>query len=158
MGKKRNVISKILSIIGGLTVLYLIVVLFAFLIDYFVFANIMVFKEASRITSPDGKVDAVDMHSHAGAATRYKEMVYVVPAGQVISKTDFRRNKRIPVFKSYYSEGKKIHWVRDKRLEIQYETAEVLAFRNSVSPFSQDVNYEVEIRQTPLRESSLPSY
>lgn len=153
MGKKVDAIFKV---IGALTVLVVFVVLAFLLIDLLVIQKGILFEEAYRITSPDGKVDVVGMHFDAGATTGRIEMVYIVPANHVLSKIDVKLDRCVPVFMAEHIEGKNIHWLRDNLLEIQYETAQILNFRNSIRPLPEDANYVVRIRETPLKETSLP--
>jgi hypothetical protein len=153
----KKLIPKILSIIGGLTVLCVLLVLICFLIDIFIIQKGIMFEEAYRITSPDGKVDVVGMYYDAGATKSRIEMVYIVPAGNAITKTDRKLQRCVPVFTAEHIEGKSIRWLRDKLLEIRYETARITHFRNSIRPIvEEDVNYVVEIRQVPLKQTSLP--
>ncbi|MDH4240569.1 MAG: hypothetical protein OEW48_13495 [Phycisphaerae bacterium] len=156
MEKKKKVISKILSIIGGLTVLGVLAVLIFFLIDFFIIQKGIMFQEAYRITSPDGKVDVVGMYYDAGATTSRIEMVYIVPTDHAMTKTDLKLRRCVPVFVAEHIKGKNVCWLRDKLLEIKYETARIKRFRNSIRPLPEDVNYVVEIRQIPLKDTSLP--
>ena len=131
----KKLISKILSIIGGLTVLCVLVVLICFLIDIFIIQKGIMFEEAYRITSPDGKVDAVGMYYDAGATTSRIEMVYIVPAGNAITKMDMKLQRCVPVFTADHIEGKNISWLRDKLLEIKYETARITYFNPCIHMF-----------------------
>lgn len=154
----KKVIPKILCIIGGLTVLCVLVVLICFLIDIFIIQKGIMFEEAYRITSPDGKVDVVGMHYDAGATTSRIEMVYLVPVENAITKTDMKLQRGVPVFTAEHIEGKNVRWLRDKLLEIKYETARITSFRNSIRPLVEDTTYIVEIREIPLKETSLPPW
>jgi hypothetical protein len=155
----KKLIPKILCIIGGLTVLGVLASLICFIIDFPIIHIGILFEEAYQITSPDGKVDVVGMHYDAGATTSRIEMVYIVPAGNAITKTDMMRQRYVTVFTAEHIEGKNVRWLRDKLLEIKYETARITHFRNSVRPIvEEDVNYVVEIRQVPLKDKSLPPW
>ena len=151
--------KKTLSIIGGLTVLCVLVLLICFLIDIFILQKGIMFQEAYRITSPDGKVDVVGMYYDAGATTSRIEMVYIVPADNAITKTDMKLQRCVPVFTAVHIKGKEIRWLRYKLLEIKYETARITSFRNSIRPLlAEDATYIVEIREIPLKETSLPPW
>ena len=149
MSNIRKCISKFFGVIGFITFLLLILAGAMFLLEAII-GSMGRFEESRRWTSPDGKVDAVLMHYDAGATTSLFESVYIVPIGKKVTKFDKNWRKCAPVFMADYMKDRKIYWLRDKVLEIQYEKARIHSFKNFTMPLREDYNYVVEIRETPL--------
>jgi hypothetical protein len=117
---------------------------------YCLFDRICIWEEISRHQSPDGKVDAVFTRSYCGPPGSSFWRIYVVPAGTKITKIDERKERYPVAFGGWHIKGVEISWVRSGILEIRYKEGEVVSFCNSISPFGRRVEYDVEIRETPL--------
>jgi hypothetical protein len=127
-----------------------VVVGLAYLLEYSLGLGGM-FEEVWRSSSPDGKVDAVLMNYDAGATTSLIEMLYLVPAGQKITRWDMKLQNYTPVFRADHTQGRTITWSGKQLLEIKYEKARINHFRNHAYPLAREGSYDVvEIRETPL--------
>jgi len=148
MSKTRKWINRLFCVTGFITILLLVIT------GLYIFINplgfLVRFVEAERYTSPDGKVDAVLMHYDAGATTSLMESIYIVPKGKKITKRNERWQNYSLVFMADHIKAKKIHWLRNKVLEIQYEEADIHSFKNIIWPLTGNYKYVVEIRETPL--------
>ena len=136
----------ILSLLLGIMIIFL---LFYLLGLYFLPIFERVYTEIERFPSPDKKVEAVLVHSDAGATTALATHIYVVPAGHQIDYEE-----EICVFDAEHVEGLNVQWQENTFLVIQYGKAEIYGFRNRGYPFSEDYKYYVEIREVPLREKT----
>lgn len=112
------------------------------------------YKEISRFTSPDSKVDAVLVEGGGGATTSQLFMVYLVPAGTK-PKLDTRTDS---VFAADHIRGLKIYWKQPKLLRIQYDEARILQFINVwYTAEVEKFRYVVEVRLDPTAtDFSLP--
>ncbi len=70
-------------------------------------------KELLRITSPDGKVDAVLVKGDCGATTSYSYDIFIVPRGESTKKTK-------AVFKADHVKNESLQWLAPKILEVKY--------------------------------------
>jgi hypothetical protein len=112
------------------------------------------YKETNRITSPDTQVDAVLVEGDAGATTSEVSKVYLLPKG-----TKLELDKRSDaVFAADHVKALRITWKQSKLLQIQYEEARILQFKNFWRRAElQDFRYVVEIRLEPTASDfSLP--
>jgi hypothetical protein len=96
--------------------------------------------EVSRVTSPDGKLDAVYVQSNAGAMASADLLVYIVPKGHETPK-----EKDQAVFHGKHTYDLEISWKADQELLIQYNKSDIRHFQSYFYPFS-DSRYKVEIR------------
>ena len=146
-----KIISRILTVIGALTVLLLIVILCAFIFGYLMIDRDIIFEENKRFPSPDGRVDAVLMGYNAGATTSYSNSLYLVPSGVKITKWDIKiKQKYVPVFVADHIEGLEIRWSKPMPLEIRYNKARINKFSNQYMPLPNEYNYIVDIREILL--------
>jgi hypothetical protein len=112
--------------------------------------------EISRVTSPDGVVDAVMIEKNCGAPCSIDHAVFVVPKGQKVPQDSDQA-----VFSADDISSDKLVWKQSHLLEVSYGRAFVLNFRNVAYPFYPTKNdhapaYRVEIRLAPT--SSAFSY
>ena len=113
--------------------------------------------EVERVTSPDGTLDAVlTSRGGFGPTVGSSLHLYVVPvgtgAGDIPSRTS-----RLEVQDAY--QGLDLRWRDDRFLEVRYEHARVLGYKNFDYVFDgqRDERYEVEIRLVPLTSESFLS-
>ncbi len=106
-------------------------------------------RDTSRVSSPDGRVDAVLVCYGNGDTTAESARVFVVPAhGRTDSASTLLCDKY---------EGSKLSWSAPRRLVFSYKKARIFEFSNFWQ--SRDVdnfNYLVEIRLAPPSASSSP--
>jgi hypothetical protein len=102
--------------------------------------------EASRLTSPDNKVDAVYIQSSAGAMTSVHHTVYIVPKGQQITKRDKA------VFSGNRVWDVKLSWTSNNELCVQHGEGKIYHFQNYCYPFPKDRKYEVRISEEQVGE------
>ena len=106
--------------------------------------------EAMRVTSPDGKLDAVLVEdSSGGAVGGIFWYVYAVPKGKAAPKD---ATKRL-FFADELTKGA-ISWSKPHLVEIHYGKASIMQFRN-VSTVSENGLEYVELRLVPSSEYSL---
>jgi len=99
-------------------------------------------NELSRLTSPDGKVDAVMVRSENGGATvGFYYSIYLVPKGNELARWPHSRG---PVFTTAAAAGLEMEWGTSKLLEISYKHAEIEEFINSWH-HPRNFNHRVEI-------------
>jgi hypothetical protein len=107
--------------------------------------------EEARVTSPNGRLDAVMVRQDAGgAAGGWEWNIYIVPKGQPVS-TRYHEVLYAGTFRD-----EKLVWLQDHLLEVQYRIAHIHSFRNlwSLSEAqyvggSGETDYSVEIRLGP---------
>jgi hypothetical protein len=118
-------------------------------------AGSWVYKEVMRITSPDGRVDAVVVSGDGGATTSLVYSVYLVPVGGKVERGERDGSN----FDADHFKGFGVSWKESRILEIKYDEARILDFRNYwYSREVDDFNYVVEVVLAPTRaESSLPA-
>jgi hypothetical protein len=109
--------------------------------------NLQIDKELSRISSPDGVVDAVliTIPTHATVATPLE--LHLVRKGGRPSETTL-------ALRGDHFNNVSLKWKDTKFLEVQYETLRIFTFQNFWS--SKDVSnfsYVVEIRLKPTRDT-----
>lgn len=85
------------------------------------------FDEVFRVSSPDGKVDAVLFETNGGATTSFGYRVFAVPAGQVIEKDteDFKVATLYAAGRSKNAYGVNLKWKSNDNLVIEYLDAKV---------------------------------
>jgi hypothetical protein len=106
--------------------------------------------EAERVTSPDGKLDAVLVEDNAGGALGgIFWYVYVVPKGKAAPRDATRR-----LFLADELTKGVIVWSKPHLIEIHYDKASIIQFRN-VSTASENGHEYVELRLVPSSEYSL---
>ena len=106
--------------------------------------------EAMRVTSPDGKLDAVLVEdSSGGALGGVFWSVYVVPKGYAAPRDVMKRL----FFADELTRGA-IAWTKPYLIEIRYDKASIMQFRN-VSTTSENGLEYVELRLVPSSEYSL---
>lgn len=96
--------------------------------------------EISRVTSPDGKLDAVYIQAAGGATASGNYLVYIVPKGRQAPK-----EKDKAVFHGKRTYDLEVSWKADRDLLIQYNKSDIKHFQSYYYPFS-DSRYKVEIR------------
>lgn len=105
-------------------------------------------RELNRVTSPDGRVDAILAEVITDSLSANGYAVYLAPAG---TKLDLQS----PVFerKSFYAnriDGLQLIWREPKFLEIRYTRGDIFDFRNN---WRLDSDYVVEVRLKPESEA-----
>ncbi|MBA2783610.1 MAG: hypothetical protein H0T74_11955 [Rubrobacteraceae bacterium] len=112
--------------------------------------------ELERLTSPDGKTDAViaSGESVQGATGGPSMEVYLVPFGQDLSG----ENRSLLVDYVEDSHDIELRWHDKRILEVRYSAAAISDFRNYKYLNSKQGNeYVVEVRLSPLSDNtSLP--
>ncbi len=145
----KKILAIFLLVLAILFVLYICIFGREILLAWLMQRGIL-FEEVSRLSSPDGNVDAVLMSHDGGATTSLSYLLYIVPAGEKMTKQDMKSKIYRPVFDADHMEGRNIFWLHNKVLEIQYNKARIFSFRNHIRPLKEDYSYVVEIRETPL--------
>ncbi len=112
------------------------------------------YKEVKRTGSPGSLVEAVLVTGDAGATTSTSSMVYLVPAGARLEV----KEEGDCIFAADHIKGLSIVWKKPQLLEIQYDEARILQFKNFwQSAHVQNFRYIVEIRLGPTAtDFSLP--
>jgi len=106
--------------------------------------------EAMRVTSPDGKLDAVLVEDNAGGALGgIFWYLYVVPKGKTAPSDATRRL----FFADELTKGT-IVWNKPHLIEIHYDRASIMQFRNISTSDENGLEY-VELRLVPTAEYSL---
>ena len=113
-------------------------------------------SEEARVSSPNGKLDAVLIRDDGGgAAGGWEWYVYLVAKG---SKVD--ESKAHAIFNAGTLSGEKLVWVQEHLLEIRYNIAAINQFRNLWSldeiagvGGSGDRDFFVEIRLSPSSQN-----
>ena len=90
------------------------------------------FDEVSRVTSPDGRMDAILIETNGGATTSFGYYVFVVPPGVKLSKRDDKYivASMYDTVRNQGAYGVNLRWPVKERLQIVYlrsKTADVLA-------------------------------
>ena len=102
-------------------------------------------REVSRVTSPDGRTDAVIQTADGGPTTSIAYQLYLVPMGtKKMPSADFS------VFVADHVEDLMIRWVEPRLLEISYREARIFKFTNF-----ETVPYVIELRLNPTSNRSL---
>ena len=97
-------------------------------------------EEINRITSPDGKVDAILVETDAGATTSYGYNVYIVPKGG-----NFEVG--YAAFIADHIKNLEIEWIKPKLLNISYDEARIFKFANIwQSRDADNFGYVVELK------------
>lgn len=109
-----------------------------YLVFHVIFAEVQC--EISRVSSPDGKLDAVYIQAAGGAMTSGNYLVYIVPKGRQVPK-----KKEIAVFHGKRTYDLEILWKADRELLIRYNKSDIKHFQSYYYPFS-DSRDKVEIR------------
>ena len=108
------------------------------------------FTERVRVTSPDGRLDAVLIEEEwGGAVGGFFWDVYVLPRG----KTAPRDSKK-SLFSADELTGEQIVWNKPHLIEIHYSKARIMHFRN-ISTVNENGSEYVELRLVPISEYSL---
>lgn len=119
---------------------FLVFIVLACAVYYLVF-HFSIFPVArvkiSRITSPDGKLDAVYVQAAAGTMSSGNSLVYIVPKGRV------PKDKDKAVFHGKRTYDLAVSWEADRNLLIQYDKSEIKHFQSYIYPFPK---YKVDIR------------
>ncbi|GEM_PF-3005362 len=106
-------------------------------------------EEVSRVTSPDGLVDAVLVRVNAGAMSSDVYQLYIVPRG-VKPREDIR-------YANFVATGlreERLTWVKPYLLEIGYDRAHILYFANLWHDETVwDKQYYAELRLAPKSSS-----
>jgi hypothetical protein len=108
-----------------------------------------IYVETSRVTSEDGRVDAVVVKNIGGGAmTGISRYVFVVEARADLPKPDHA------VFHSSQTDDLKVEWTGGKSLAITYKHATIEHFRNYAYPLGLDnTPYKIQITETHVRGS-----
>jgi hypothetical protein len=115
-------------------------------------------SEVTRVTSPNGQLDAVLVtHIYGPAGGGGVDFnVYIVPKGVPVHMKAGRE-----IFSADPMTGQQLVWKRDHLLEIHYDIAYINSFRNlwglhevEDTGSSGERDYEVEIRLMPASDSS----
>jgi hypothetical protein len=106
--------------------------------------------EAMRVTSPDGKLDAILVEDNSGGALGgVFWYVYVVPKGNAVPRDAMKRL----FFADELTRGA-ISWAKPYLIEIHYDKASIMQFRNLSTTSENGIEY-VELRLVPSAEYSL---
>lgn len=148
MTKDVNKESTLRYLLG----VFFIILVFSFLV-YMFFSSFMFSLKAetsiiNRLTSPDGKVDAIVTITDAGAVSSMPEIpyrVYLLPTGNKLN------DKYEPVFVAYSVYGFEIKWLDDKKLLIKYDSKDVRKLSKQSQPLVGKPNYKVEIQTQQLK-------
>jgi len=106
-------------------------------------------KEIVRVTSPDGRVDAVMIRDNCGAPCYFGYSVFIVPRGMNPSK-----GSKGTIFYADDMADEKLTWKQPHLLSIGYSRALIYSFRNVSYPlheFGKEETwlYKVEIQLAP---------
>jgi hypothetical protein len=105
------------------------------------------YTELKRVKSPDSQFEAVLVDGDAGATTSTVYKIYVVGTG---TKLELDPQKDSSVFAADHLKGFDIRWKEPKLLEIHYEEARILSFRNFwFGRDSQNARFVVELQLRP---------
>ena len=106
------------------------------LIEGYVITSILAYRahenkdwtEVHRVTSPDGRLDALMTleESPGGAIGSFYWNVFIVPKGQGMPAND-----KTSVFCATDLRGERLVWKQDHHLEIHYDLAEIEEYRNT---------------------------
>jgi hypothetical protein len=110
-------------------------------------------KEVQRLTSPDGKIDAVIIESCGGLPPEPALLdVFVVLKGQK-AKWTFCENKD-RVFEGRFLQDLSIKWKKNRHLIINYSSGDIFYFRNNLtaSNLQDSPLYDIEISESELIE------
>lgn len=141
-----KIIGRIFTILGIFSFICLVLFGGSLLVDRYL--SISEISEIDRIPSPDGKVDAVLMKYDAGATTSSIIRIYIVPPGTVITAGSKLTEKYVPIFTAQHVENRKVNWLKNNLLAIEYDKAEILAYRNCDYPLApKNVDYVVWIKE-----------
>ncbi|MGH9744503.1 MAG: hypothetical protein ACRD59_00155 [Candidatus Acidiferrales bacterium] len=108
--------------------------------------------EEMRVTSPNGRFDAViTREAYGGAAGGFEWFVNIVPKGKSVSG-----NRSLSLFQAGTLDGEKLVWTEPHRLDVLFDRAEIESYRNfwgsheveDVGP-NLERDYLVEIRLVP---------
>lgn len=120
-------------------------------------------EEIARVTSPDGKVDALMTRRNCGTGPSpnpsYSYSVYIVPKGDALPRVEdpFETAK---VFYANMAEGLEIRWMESRHLRIEYADARILDFRNfwvSLALSRSETSlYEIRISEGPISPAEHP--
>ena len=115
--------------------------------------NIPSSEEKSRVTSPDGRLDAVLVEDLYGGALGggVDSVVYITTKGSALPKTAYKVLRADPL------RGCSLVWRSNHLLEIHYDLADIHEFRNlwglhevqDVGSYGES-DFDVEIRLAPL--------
>lgn len=117
-------------------------------------------QELARVTSPSGTVDAVllKVATLEGATGDGRDDLYLVPVGERIE--DSANPEKVLGIEEVDNlrRGIELHWADDGLLEIRYEAAAILDFKNfAYIPGERDEEIVVELRlEAPKGEPGLP--
>ena len=107
--------------------------------------------EAVRVTSPNGRLDAILIREDGGgAAGGWEWYVYIVAKGESVDEKNAH-----PVFNAGTLRGEKLVWAEEHLLEIQDDIAYINQFRNIWGSSeihgdnAADGEYLIEIRLVP---------
>jgi len=115
--------------------------LYYMVFHFSVFASVQ--TEILRLSSPDGKLDAVYVQSGAGAMASGSYLVYIVPKGHQPNKTE------CAVFWGKNTCDLDLSWEDDRRLLVKFSKSDVKHYQSYIYPFPQDAKYKVEIQCAP---------
>ena len=108
------------------------------------------FEETSRITSPDGVVEAVAVTGNCGATTPISLSTYIVPSGTPYDATDPRFQSDYSLFSVDHFDGFDMHWDQPRLLVLHYKIARIFKFTNFWSSAQiENHRYLVELRLAP---------
>lgn len=106
-------------------------------------------KEIARVTSPDGRVDAIVIEVRTGATVPTPTELYISPKGAKPILDDL-------VLRGDHFENVSVRWESDKLLELSYSAARIYRFSNFWRSRSiDDSAYLVEIKLRALSVRSL---
>lgn len=110
-------------------------------------------EEKRRVTSPNGRIDAVVCIADGGATTSAGYKVYLVPVGKLVVP-----EQDVAIFRADHMLKEAFRWRTDKLLEISYEEARIYHYKNFWYHAEID-NYEyvVEVAVVPIQPLSVLS-
>lgn len=104
-----------------------------------------------RVSSPDGRAEAVVIAQDAGATTSEITSVFLVAPASKVTDGD-RRNSR-PVFSADQLEDFRLEWSEIRLLRISYKNARIMHFQNFwLHPAIEEYEYIVRIEEKRVLE------
>jgi hypothetical protein len=113
-------------------------------------------KEIERVKSPDGLVDAILVEVETDPLSANGFIICLAPSGTDLE--NLTRSYEPNIFYANRLQHLKLVWREPKFLEIRYNRAAVLRFRNYhwMTGIGGQESYKVELRLMPEGEHSLP--
>jgi hypothetical protein len=114
-----------------------------------------VYKEVSRVKSPDSRYDAVLISIRHDVLGNNDHLLYIVPSGRVFNEKDSAFNRSYLTIRCF--KGLEITWREKQLLEIGFEQALIDDYRNCAN-VTENIESPtvIELRLAPRAPSALP--